>query len=260
MSDLQGPRIPGEERSRRGGLTAGRIIGALIILALLALLIPLACQALRGSDTEEPSQGASQEEATEETTTSESAAASDTTDAAGSGAASGEEDGAQATTSAEISSLEDQSGDGTTLTVGSATISGIDGWLAVHRDDGNDSPQVPQSIGQAPLQDGENADVVVTLDEPVSSSQTLHAMIHADDPADETYTFPDGDPPVEVNGEVVVEPLQYTVGDERADSGMANREPLPKSGGLGIPTFVGGSALLLAATLLAGTLLLIRRT
>ena len=101
---------------------------------------------------------------------------------------------------------------------------------------------------------------MVTLDEPVSSSQTLHAMIHADDPADETYTFPDGDPPVEVNGGVVVEPLQYTVGDERADSGMANREPLPKSGGLGIPTFVGGSALLLAATLLAGTLLLIRRT
>lgn len=222
---------------------------------------------MRGSDTEESSQGASQEEATEETTTSESAAAGDTTnaagettDAAGSGAASGEEDGAQATTSAEISSLEDQSGDGTTLTVGSATISGIDGWLAVHRDDGNDSPQVPQSIGQAPLQDGENADVVVTLDEPVSSSQTLHAMIHADDPADETYTFPDGDPPVEVNGGVVVEPLQYTVGDERADSGMANREPLPKSGGLGISTFVGGSALLLAATLLAGTLLLMRRT
>ena len=51
MSDLQGPRIPGEERSRRG-LTAGRIILALVILALLALLIPLACQALSGSDTE----------------------------------------------------------------------------------------------------------------------------------------------------------------------------------------------------------------
>lgn len=58
----------------------------------------------------------------------------------------------------------------------------------------------------------------------------------------------------------MVEPLQYTVGDERADSGMVNREPLPKSGGLGTSTFVGGSALLLAATLLAGTLLLIRRT
>lgn len=144
---------------------------------------------MRGSDTEESSRGASQEEATEETTTSESTTAGDTTDAAGSGAASGEEDGAQSTTSAEISSLEDQSGDGTTLTVGSATISGIEGWLAVHRDDGNDSPQVPQPIGQAPLQDGQNADVVVTLDEPVSSSQTLHAMIHADDPADKTFTL-----------------------------------------------------------------------
>ncbi len=259
MSDLQGPRIPGEERSRRGGLTAGRIIGALIILALLALLIPLACQALRGSDTEESSQGGSQE-ATEETTASESAAAGGTTDAAGSGgASSSEEEGAQATTSAEISNLEDQSGDGTALTVGSATISGIDGWIAVHRDDGNGSPQVPQSIGQAPLREGENADALVTLDEPVSSSQTLHVMIHADDPADETYTFPNGDPPVEVNGEVVVEPLQYTVGDERADGGTADHRPLPKSGGLGSSTFVGGAALLLAATLLAGTLLLIKR-
>jgi len=68
MSDLQGPRIPAEERSRRG-LTAGRIVLALIVLALL---VPLTCQALRGSDTEEASQGSSQE-GTEETTSSPSA-------------------------------------------------------------------------------------------------------------------------------------------------------------------------------------------
>jgi LPXTG-motif cell wall-anchored protein len=47
MSELQGPRIPGEERSgRRKSL--GWIIGGLIALLLLALLIPFACQALGG--------------------------------------------------------------------------------------------------------------------------------------------------------------------------------------------------------------------
>jgi hypothetical protein len=213
MSDSQGPRIPGEERSRRG-LTAGRIILVLVILALLALLIPLACQALRGSDTEEQTSQGNSQESTEETTGLESAAG---------GAASRDEE-AQ-TASAEISALEDQSGNGTTLTVGSATISGTDGWIAVHRDDGSGKPQVPQSIGQAPLRESENTDVVVTLDEPVRSSQTLYAMIHADDPADGRYTFPNGDPPVEVNGKVVVEPLQYTIVD-RADA------RLPDSGGI----------------------------
>jgi len=47
MSELQGPRIPGEERSgRRRPL--GWIVGGLAALLLLALLIPFACQALGG--------------------------------------------------------------------------------------------------------------------------------------------------------------------------------------------------------------------
>jgi LPXTG-motif cell wall-anchored protein len=47
MSELQGPRIPGEERSgRRRPL--GWIMGGLLALLLLALLIPFACQAIRG--------------------------------------------------------------------------------------------------------------------------------------------------------------------------------------------------------------------
>jgi cytoskeletal protein RodZ len=245
MSDLQGPRIPGEERSsRRGGLTPLRIIGALIILALLAVLIPLACQAFRGSGTEEASQGGSQEE---ETTTSSSQSAS------GSSTAGGAEEAPAA--SAEISSLEDQSGDGRTLTIGSATISGTDGWIAIHRDDGNGSPQVPQSIGQAPLREGENSNVLVTLDEPVSSSQTLHAMIHSEDPVDGRYTFPNGDPPVEVSGEVVDEPLRYTVGAEGAGA------PLPRSGGFNVLAVTSGAVVLLVGMLVGGRwLLLIRRS
>ena len=47
MSELQGPRIPGEEHSgRRRPL--GWIIGGLLALLLLALLIPFACQAIGG--------------------------------------------------------------------------------------------------------------------------------------------------------------------------------------------------------------------
>jgi len=47
MSELQGPRIPGEERSG-GRRPLGWIIGGLLALLLLALLIPFACQALGG--------------------------------------------------------------------------------------------------------------------------------------------------------------------------------------------------------------------
>ena len=248
MSDLQGPRVPGEERSRRG-LTGGRIIAALIILAVLALLVPLTCQALGGSDTEESSQEGGSQEGTEETTSSENAAG---------GAAAGGSEGAQPP-SGQISGLEDQSGDGTTLTVGNATLNGINGWIAVHRDDGNGNPQVPQSVGQAPLSEGENTNVVVALDEPISSSQTLHVMLHADDPADETYTFPNGDPPVEVNGEVVVEPLRYMIGGERATRGTTDGEPLPKSGGPDVLVLSGAAVLLLTTTLLTGAFLLVRR-
>jgi LPXTG-motif cell wall-anchored protein len=58
MSELQGPRIPGEERSgRRRPL--GWIIGGLLALLLLALLIPFACQAFSGgSDSQGQGSGA----------------------------------------------------------------------------------------------------------------------------------------------------------------------------------------------------------
>jgi LPXTG-motif cell wall-anchored protein len=58
MSELQGPRIPGEEGSRRRR-PLGWIIGGLIALLLLALLIPFACQALGGgSDPQSEGSGA----------------------------------------------------------------------------------------------------------------------------------------------------------------------------------------------------------
>ena len=57
------------------------------------------------------------------------------------------------------------------------------------------------------------------------------------------HTFPNGGPPVDVDGEVV----RYTVSD--AD------EPLPKSGGLDSPELIGGATLLLGVMLLTGALL-----
>ena len=53
------------------------------------------------------------------------------------------------------------------------------------------------------------------------------------------HTFSNGGPPVEVDGELVV-------------------EPLPKSGGLDSPELVGGATLLLGAMLLTGALLVKR--
>jgi LPXTG-motif cell wall-anchored protein len=62
MSELQGPRIPGEERSRRRK-PLGWIIGGLIALLLLALLIPFACQALRGGSDSQGGGSEAQEKA-----------------------------------------------------------------------------------------------------------------------------------------------------------------------------------------------------
>src|SRR3712207_7613685 len=68
-SNENAPRVPGEERP---GLPWGRIIATLIVLALLALLIPFACQALRGGggagNTEQEQNGDQEQGASGETT------------------------------------------------------------------------------------------------------------------------------------------------------------------------------------------------
>src|SRR5918998_3739144 len=85
MSELQGPRIPGEERSgRRRPL--GWLIGGLLALLLLALLIPFACQAIGGgSDSQGQGSG-----------TQDKAVAQEADDGGGSGGAR-EADGATST-------------------------------------------------------------------------------------------------------------------------------------------------------------------
>ena len=88
MSELQGPRIPGEERTGRRRPVAW-IIGGLFALLLLALLIPFACQALggAGSDPQSGGSGAQEEEKT---------SAQGTDDAQGAGGEQGAAAGADA--------------------------------------------------------------------------------------------------------------------------------------------------------------------
>lgn len=85
MSELQGPRIPGEEGSRRRR-PIGWIVAGLIALLLLALLIPFACQALTGGS--DPQEGASGSQ--ENTGAQDSGDGGDASDDESRGAAGGE--------------------------------------------------------------------------------------------------------------------------------------------------------------------------
>lgn len=240
-SNEDAPRVPGEERS---GLPWGRIVAALVVLALLALLILFACQALRGSgggNTEQEQDSGQEQGAAGETTNGGRGGAVEgggTTAPDGGGTAGEIAQGNRI--SAEVAGGQ-ASGDGTTVTVPSAGISGASGWLAIHADEGGEPGDV---LGYAPLREGESVeDVAIPLDEPVGSG-TLYAVVHVDDPADGGFTFPDGDPPVEANGSAAAEPLRYTVSTEQAG------EPLPSSGGPDL-LLLAGSAAALLATLVA---------
>lgn len=284
-SNEDAPRVPGEE----GGRPWGKIVLGLLLLLALALLIPFACQALQGSGeggSGDPGSSGAQETTAEgpgsgqngtavgngnggTTVASDGQGAPDgeettTQDAAGDG---GEQAGAEAGgAEARIADIgRAGSQDGRVVEIPRAEISGTEGWIAVHADDGGEPGEV---LGVAPLSAGENTGIEVELDRPLDSSQRLYAMIHGEDPADGEYTFPDGDPPVEEGGEAVVEPFDYELasasadgadladaGGEGAESATVSGEgvedqPLPDSGGGAFAAVAGGLALLAAGGLL----------
>ncbi|MGM0555233.1 MAG: lipoprotein [Myxococcota bacterium] len=105
--------------------------------------------------------------------------------------------------------VSDQTADPANEVVVEEAVSEGAGWIVIHeQNEAGDA--IAGVIGHAALTDGINTDVTVTLDRDVEDGETLYAMLHTDDPADGDYTF-DGtaenpeDPPVESNGEVVVE-------------------------------------------------------
>jgi len=103
--------------------------------------------------------------------------------------------------------VSDQAIEDGTVTVDSVVSDGA-GWIVIHaQQEGAPGPV----IGQAAVSDGENTDVVVEID--VSqATETLYAMLHADTGEEGVYEFPDADPPVEVEGEIVLQAFTVTGG------------------------------------------------
>lgn len=281
MSDLQGRRIPGEEGSGRRRWIW--IVLGLLLLLLLAVLIPFACQAFGGGSGQQGNGQGAQSDAQEGgrderngNKARETAGAQGGTEQSGApqgdeaqddgtgkaGAQDGGDDAErsgsgepEAEASREVSvtrlSVRDQSGSGAAVTVPAATLEGTKGWLAVRADDGGKPGQV---LGRAPLRAGANDDVKVQLDRPVASSQRLYATVHAEDPADGTFTFPAGDPTATQGGQAASRPISYTVDDATkntaadATGGGIQDDELPESGG--VPPGVllaAGTALLLSS-------------
>ena len=118
-------------------------------------------------------------------------------------------------------SAEDQTGDGTEVTVASVTLP-ADGYLVIHGDaDGSPGPVIGHSDLLAA---GESTDVVVTLDEPLTATATVWPMAHIDTNGNGAYDFAppdvtDDGPATFDDGEVAVLPVEVTVegaGDDAA--------------------------------------------
>tara|TARA_Y100001935_G_scaffold239088_1_gene226418 strand:+ start:168667 stop:170172 length:1506 start_codon:yes stop_codon:yes gene_type:complete len=74
------------------------------------------------------------------------------------------------------------------------TISNVtatqDGWIVIHRSANSGSgPMVPDIIGKAMVNEGENQNVTIQLTEGVSNDETLWAMLHIDDGTIGEYEF-----------------------------------------------------------------------
>lgn len=123
---------------------------------------------------------------------------------------------------------EDQNSDGSTVTVSQASISGANGWVAIHQMDSGGKPG--GVIGQTFIQEGDSSNVAVQLNQPLTSSTTVMAMLHVDDPADQNYTFPQDnstDGPVMANGQAVVKPFEVTVGGQQGGRLVNTGGPSP---------------------------------
>jgi hypothetical protein len=78
------------------------------------------------------------------------------------------------------------------------------GWVVIYADE-NGTPGAV--IGQEAVDSGLTADLVVPIDLS-ATTDTVHVMLHEDSGATGVYEFPDGDQPVEVDGQPIVVPIQ----------------------------------------------------
>jgi plastocyanin len=109
----------------------------------------------------------------------------------------------------ELSVTDTESDDGT-ITIPSVGIDG-DGWLVIHPEAPAGGPNGAVTLAERSLSEGSHTDISLTLDTITQGEQTVYAMLHYDDPADGTFTFPsDGDPPVTSDGNPVIKSFTVT--------------------------------------------------
>jgi len=101
--------------------------------------------------------------------------------------------------------VEDQQVANGTVTVQNV-VAAEDGWMVIHRSANGTFGDV---IGHTFVQAGTTEDVVVPI-EVGQATQTLYAMLHIDAGQEGVYEFPGPDAPVQVNGQIVVEPFTVT--------------------------------------------------
>lgn len=86
------------------------------------------------------------------------------------------------------------------------------GWIVIHAD--NDGAPGPV-VGHTAVEAGTTNDVAVDVDTG-KVTPTLYAMLHVDTGAAGEYDFPDADPPVKVDGQIVVKGFQASMESAQA--------------------------------------------
>ncbi len=105
-----------------------------------------------------------------------------------------------------VTVADQELGAGNTVIIAEVVSDGP-GWLVIHANaDGAPGPV----IGHAPVNAGDNTDVVVEID-PSMATETLYAMLHVDAGTAGEYEFPGDDVPVtDAEGNVVTPSFQLT--------------------------------------------------
>lgn len=105
-----------------------------------------------------------------------------------------------------IMTVDDQTGDGTSIVVDSVSLEGGTGHIAIHIDvDGTPGAVV----GNGPVPEGVTPELVIPFDDPAASG-TYWPMLHIDN-GNGIYEFPGPDAPLVVEGEPVMTPIELTV-------------------------------------------------
>ena len=118
------------------------------------------------------------------------------------------------TTGPATITAEDQSGDGTTVTVASITIP-TEGFIVIHAD--NDGAPGPILGWSDLLPAGDSSNIDVTLNTPLDADAKVFPMAHVDANANGVYEFMPPDvltdvPATTADGKVAVLAINYTIG------------------------------------------------